>query len=101
MGGQTTPSNIIFIVGVAGDTMLISLCRFICPFSCVRLQGKAMSTVRKGPLADGVWPTMITPFLNDEKKSIDWNGLDSTLKKLSSVMHGPRAFLKVKSIVYC
>lgn len=28
-------------------------------------------------LPDGVWPTMITPFLDDEKKSVDWNGLDS------------------------
>ena len=101
MGGQTTPSNLIFIVGVAGDTMLISLCRFICPFSRVRLQGKAMSTVRKGPLADGVWPTMITPFLNDEKKSIDWSGLDSTLKGIIERIAWSQAFLKVKSIVYC
>ena len=30
-------------------------------------------------LPDGVWPTMITPFLDDEKKSIDWNGLDCAL----------------------
>ena len=30
-------------------------------------------------LPDGVWPTMITPFLDDEKKSVDWNGLDSEL----------------------
>lgn len=28
-------------------------------------------------LPDGVYPTMITPFLNDETKSVDWNSLDS------------------------
>ena len=28
-------------------------------------------------LPEGVWPTMITPFLRDEKKSVDWNGIDS------------------------
>ena len=27
-------------------------------------------------LPDGIYSTMITPFLDDEKKSIDWNGLD-------------------------
>jgi hypothetical protein len=31
-------------------------------------------------LPDGLYPTMITPFLNDEKKSVDWNGLDSESK---------------------
>ena len=30
-------------------------------------------------LPDGLYPTMITPFLNDEKKSVDWNGLDSKI----------------------
>ena len=28
------------------------------------------------PLPDGVFPTMITPFLNDGDKSVDWAGLD-------------------------
>lgn len=32
---------------------------------------------RGGRLPDGVYPTMITPMLNDEKKSVDWEGLDS------------------------
>ena len=27
-------------------------------------------------LPDGAIPTMITPFLDDGKKSIDWNGVD-------------------------
>ena len=36
---------------------------------------RAMSTSIK-TLPDGAYPTMITPFLNDEKKSIDWNTLD-------------------------
>ena len=27
-------------------------------------------------LPDGVWPTMITPFLNDPSKSVDWRSLD-------------------------
>lgn len=37
-----------------------------------------MTTLTKveGPLPDGVWPTMITPFLDDDQKSIDWEGLD-------------------------
>lgn len=30
-------------------------------------------------LPEGVWPTMITPFLRDERKSVDWNGIDSEL----------------------
>ena len=30
----------------------------------------------RGPLPDGVWPMMITLFLNDAKKSVDWKGLD-------------------------
>ena len=28
-------------------------------------------------LPDGVYPTMITPFLDDERKTVDWNCLDS------------------------
>ena len=37
----------------------------------------AMSSIpRRKVLPEGVWPTMITPFLGDEKKSIDWNGID-------------------------
>ena len=32
-------------------------------------------------LPDGLYPTMITPFLNDEKKSVDWDGLDSETEK--------------------
>lgn len=39
-----------------------------------------MSTIPakiNGPLPDGVWPTMITPFINDGKKSVDYKGLDS------------------------
>ena len=32
---------------------------------------------RRTVLPDGVWPTMITPFLDDEGKSVDWKGLDS------------------------
>ena len=28
-------------------------------------------------LPNGVWPTMITPFLNDSSKSVDWQTLDS------------------------
>ena len=31
----------------------------------------------RGRLPDGVWPTMITPLLDDERKSVDWEGLDS------------------------
>ena len=27
-------------------------------------------------LPDGIYPTMITPFLNDGNKSVDWDGLD-------------------------
>ncbi|XP_011404617.2 PREDICTED: uncharacterized protein LOC105313135 isoform X1 [Amphimedon queenslandica] len=27
-------------------------------------------------IPDGVWPTMITPFLSNKEKSIDWKGLD-------------------------
>ncbi len=27
-------------------------------------------------LPDGIYPTMITPFLNDGSKSVDWKGLD-------------------------
>lgn len=33
-------------------------------------------------LPNGLYPTMITPFLNDDKKSVDWNGLDSESKNL-------------------
>ena len=60
------------------------LCRIVSRgtvFRCLRLQKVSMMSSLpnkiSGPLPDGVWPTMITPFLNDEKKSIDWNGLDS------------------------
>ena len=35
-----------------------------------------MSRATVKQLPDGVFPTMITPFLNDGKKSIDWNGVD-------------------------
>ena len=37
-----------------------------------------MSSIpRRKVLPEGVWPTMITPFLGDAGKSIDWNGIDS------------------------
>ena len=38
--------------------------------------GSSAASAKK-TLPDGLYPTMITPFLNDEKKSVDWNGLDS------------------------
>ena len=31
---------------------------------------------KRQSLPDGVWPTMITPFLNDPQKSVDWRSLD-------------------------
>ena len=34
-------------------------------------------TSKLSPLPDGVWPTMITPFHDNEQKSVDWEGLDS------------------------
>ena len=34
------------------------------------------SSSRRRSVPDGVWPTMITPFLNDASKSVDWNALD-------------------------
>ncbi len=37
---------------------------------------RAMSTAMK-QLPNGAYPTMITPFLDDDKKSVDWNTLDS------------------------
>jgi len=30
-------------------------------------------------LPDGIYPTMITPFLNNGSKSVDWNGLDGKI----------------------
>lgn len=32
---------------------------------------------RKHTLPDGVWPTMITPFVDNKVKSVDWVALDS------------------------
>ena len=34
------------------------------------------SKASRQPLPDGIYTTMITPFLNDDKTSIDWNGID-------------------------
>lgn len=42
-----------------------------------RLAMMASSSAAAKALPDGLYPTMITPFLNDERKSVDWNGLDS------------------------
>ena len=39
-----------------------------------------------GRLPDGVWPTMITPLLNDERKSVDWAGLDSKYKAAANIL---------------
>ena len=36
---------------------------------------------RRRVLPEGVWPTMITPFLGDEGKSVDWNGIDRELEQ--------------------
>lgn len=50
----------------------------------------ASSSAAVKPLPDGLYPTMITPFLNDEKKSVDWNGLDSEeirLLRIVSLLH--------------
>lgn len=39
------------------------------------------------PLPDGAFPTMITPFLNDEHKSVDWEALDCMLIGRTLLMH--------------
>ena len=36
---------------------------------------------RRRVLPEGVWPTMITPFLGDERKPVDWNGIDCELEQ--------------------
>ena len=36
---------------------------------------------RRRVLPEGVWPTMITPFQGDERKSVDWNGIDRELEQ--------------------
>ncbi len=42
-----------------------------------------MSTAIK-QLPSGAYPTMITPFLDDEQKSVDWDTLDSKTYVLST-----------------
>lgn len=50
--------------------------------SCWRrmMASSAASSSRWQVLPDGLYPTMITPFKDDDKKSVDWNGLDSEWK---------------------
>ena len=38
-------------------------------------------------LPDGVWPTMITPFLNDTSKSVDWRSLDCEERRNEHTQH--------------
>lgn len=52
---------------------LISLPRVSHSLGLHRLSSSMAS---RKQLPDGVFPTMITPFLDDDKKSIDWNGVD-------------------------
>ena len=50
---------------------------------------RTMTTLTKveGPIPDGVWPTMITPFLDDNHKSIDWEELDGKCCIITSMLY--------------
>ena len=56
-----------------------SNCRYLLSKSAASSWRRMMASRAGGwkVLPDGLYPTMITPFLNDEKKSVDWNALDS------------------------
>ena len=55
-----------------------------------------MSGLAAGRLPDGVYPTMITPMLNDERKSVDWEGLDGEYNEAASSI---LAYLKCKRYI--
>ena len=57
--------------------MLPLICKRLLPRASASLIAyRAMSTAIK-QLPSGAYPTMITPFLDDEQKSVDWDTLDS------------------------
>lgn len=59
--------------------------RRLCKLNQLLSNARVMSSLASGKksLPDGVWPTMITPFLNDSSKSVDWQALDCKERTLT------------------